>query len=161
DDAGATVRDWATTPHDGTVAGGVTPLQPGALADGSVARGFDGQTATYVDVADVSAVDLSAALTVEAWVNTDLSPYVTIGERRTSTGLAYRLLYGDNRITFRIEGDIPGGAAQIQVAPAPGDANTWVQVVGTFDGTTLRLYKNGEEVGSAGVVGTLRTGGGT
>jgi hypothetical protein len=161
DDYGTTVRDWAAMPHDGTVHGGVTRLQPGALADGSPSMGFDGQPGTYVNVSDVSAVDVSTAVTVEAWANTDLVQYGAIVERRTSTGLAYRLLYGDNRITFRIEGDIPGGAAQIQVAPQPADVNAWVHLAGTFDGTTLRLYRNGAEVGSAAVVGTLRTGGGT
>jgi hypothetical protein len=72
DDAGGTVvSDWAASPHSGTTTGGISRTQAGALADGSVAMRFDGQIGTRVDIADASALELTTAVTVEAWGQRD------------------------------------------------------------------------------------------
>ena len=41
-----------------------------------------------------------------------------------------------------------------------GDVGSWVHLVGTFDGTTTRLYKNGALMQSLEASGTLTTGAG-
>ena len=160
DDAGTIVSDWAATPHPATAVGGITVAQPGALADGSTAMALDGQAGTDIEIPNTATLDLPTAVTVEAWVKGSLSAPAAIVERTTAAGLAYRLVYGGGQWVFRIEG--PSMAQQAAAAIANGDSDTWVHLAGTYDGTTIRLYKNGVEIGNRAQTGTMRTGtGGT
>jgi hypothetical protein len=125
DASGTAVSDWATAPQPGTTSGGITHSEPGALADGSVAMRFDGQIGTRVDIVDSSALELTTAVTVEAWVKgTTLSEPAAIVERSTPAGLSYRLAYGSGFWVFRVEGSFGGAQAQLLVQAA--DTDTWV-----------------------------------
>ena len=63
----------------GTVSGGVTRSQPGALSDGNTAMAFDGVTGKIVTGANVT---LPVVATVEAWIKTtdaDPQPAISFG----------------------------------------------------------------------------------
>jgi Concanavalin A-like lectin/glucanases superfamily/Putative Ig domain/Bacterial Ig-like domain (group 2)/PQQ-like domain len=159
DYAGTTATDWAATPHAGTIAGGVTLAQPGALADGSLAMHFDGQPGSHVEIAGTTALDLPNTVTLEAWVNiADGASSGTVFERLTDDGVAYRLVHGGGYWIFRVQGSSLGQQAVIAVTA--GDVGAWIHLVCTFDGTTTRIYKNGVEGYSPSGGGTMWTGGG-
>ena len=72
---GATVADSAGI-NTASGFGGVTWLQPGALADGNPAALFDGSTG-YLRVANPT-VSLAGNLTIEMWINVSLATRQTL-----------------------------------------------------------------------------------
>jgi hypothetical protein len=98
----------------------------------------------YVEVADDVAFDMTKAVSVAAWVNlqavkADWLGIVTKGDStwRLSTYL------GEQRFHFAVN-DLPGSYHTVDgVTYAP--LNEWHYVVGTFDGSSIRLYVDGVE----------------
>jgi Concanavalin A-like lectin/glucanases superfamily/Regulator of chromosome condensation (RCC1) repeat/Chitobiase/beta-hexosaminidase C-terminal domain/Putative Ig domain/Glucodextranase, domain B/Putative binding domain, N-terminal/Viral BACON domain len=161
DDYGTTAADWAPTPHAGTVTGGVLRAQPGALADGSLAMTFDGQAGSHIEIPQAAAFDSTGALTVEAWVRpVDAAANGAIFDRLTNNGRAYVLMQESGNWVFRLYGSLDWTQATSPVAAE--DEGRWIHFVATFDGTTVRLFKNGLLVSSNVTgLGMLNAGGGT
>jgi hypothetical protein len=105
-------------------------------------------------VPDANALDLTNAMTMEAWVNpTTLTNWRTILMKEAPTGLAYGLYAHDGS---RPAAYIRIGSADIgQQGTAALAANTWTHVAATYDGTTLRLYINGVQVSTTTVTGAV------
>ena len=115
---------------------------------------FDGVN-DWVTVADAAALDFSSAFTVEAWVNSsDATGYRTVALKESTNGLAYALYAHDT-------GPNPGGYINVGGldvgvgSGTPVTPNTWTHVALTYDGTTMRLYKDAVQAGSRGEAGTL------
>ena len=140
------VADWATTLHPGVKVGGVTSGGAGALSDGSRSMQFDGAVGSHIDVGDVAAFDFSRSVTVEAWVDvTDQNATGAVFDRRDSGG-GYVLMQEVGNWIFRVGGNVEFAQA---VAPVVAeDVNHWVHMVGTYDGATACLYRNGVLVAS-------------
>ena len=119
-----------------------------------------------VTVPDSASLDLTTGITLEAWVNpTALAgSWRTVIIKETTNGMAYALFAANS-------GDLPLGQVQIggeqsAVGPTALPLNTWSHLATTYDGTTLRLFVDGNQVatkaqtGSAAVsTGMLRIGG--
>src|SRR5439155_4409641 len=73
----ATTADASGHELTGAINGGVTPNQPGPLADGNPAMRFDGATG-YVLVPNAAALQLTGDLTIELWVNTSVASRQTL-----------------------------------------------------------------------------------
>src|SRR2546425_1586970 len=125
---------------------GVTLGQPGAIA-GDTAAGFASGGAVVLPA--VSGLDLQSAVTVEAWVRPSVAAQnggifeKTVGGAVNSQ---YMLFLESGAVKFRVR-TAAGG-----LVPVDGPAlavGSWSHVVGTFDGTTLRLYVNGALAASA------------
>ena len=126
--------------HPGSVAGGVTYL-PGVV--GRAFR-FDG-TSGYVDLGGWSP---GAEWTTEAWVQLDS---VQAGRRGILSGIGgcrdWGLVVMDGKlgVVFRQ----PAGCTANLLSPEVAEPGLWYHVAATCDGSTVKLYLDGQSVGSA------------
>jgi len=101
---------------------------------------FDGIN-DYADCGASPSLDLTDAVTVEVWVRPEAIPAgepVIVGKSTESYALT---LYRDGQCWWYIS----SGGNQLK---APVGLGAWNHIAGTFDGTTMMLYVNGECVGS-------------
>jgi subtilisin len=153
--AGADAASDAAGTNTGTYSG-VTLEAPGAVP-GDSAASFGGSGVVSIPAA--SALDLSNALSVEAWVKPAVAGVAGGIFEKTIGGAAntqYLLFLEGGAIKFR--GALAGGGHATAGGPVLA-VGSWSHVVGTHDGTTLRIYVNGALVASAGS-GALAAGSG-
>jgi hypothetical protein len=153
--SGFVAGDSSGLGNNGALIGGVTWV-PGVGVSGSALE-FDGTTG-LVDVPDSASLE-PQQLTVQAWVKRPGSPgdYKAIVDKGVSGCIAgsWELNSGPNGgLNFSVS--IPGGPPSnngltYAHSPDPGpgiwDGN-WHLITGTFDGSTVRLYVDGAQVGS-------------
>jgi len=149
--SGPTANDSSGNGNAGTLSGGVDWVA-GAPGVSPYALSFDGTTGS-VDVPDSSVLEPNA-LTVQTWVKRAGSPgkYIYIVDKGYDACLqgSYGLYSGS---AGGLEFYVADGLADNDDATSP-DAGTgiwngsWQLVTGTYDGSTLRLYVDGVQVGS-------------
>jgi chitodextrinase len=147
--SGTAVSDASGNGNNGTTSN--TAWTTGGRYGGALS--FNG-TSSWVTVPDAPELDLTKALTLEAWV------------KPTSLGTAWRNVIfkeqGSN-MTYGLyahEGSVPDaqvfqGAEQNARGTAALPANAWTFLSSTYDGSTLRLFVNGTQVASTPVTGAL------
>ena len=117
------------------------------------------------DYADIGTFDVSGSgITIAAWVKADAFPpaidtrFISKANSITTSGTWWMLGQtnsGGDKLRFRLKA---GGSTQTLIASS-GDLpiNTWFHAIATYDGSTMRLYKDGIEVGSVAKSGTINT----
>jgi hypothetical protein len=153
--AGTTTADAAGNGLTGTLSG-ASWMTTGRYGK---ALSFNG-TSSLVTVADATALHLSAAMTLEAWVRptTPTTGYRTVLLKEIPGELAYALYAYDSDHSGRPSGWFrkSGGSTSTFVsgtsAPATG---AWTHLAVTFDGATLRLFGNGTQVASTTASGPI------
>jgi hypothetical protein len=145
---GTTVADSSGNGNNGVLSGGVSWVA-GVFGPGLA---FDGQSG-QVKVADNAALEPADTVTVSAWFKNDGSPgsyrYILAKGTRGCTAASYGLYTG------------PNGGLQFYVSRQRGAVYTrspdagqgiwdgqWHLAVGTYDGSNVRLYIDGVQVGS-------------
>jgi len=126
---------------------------------------FDGTTqdnrCTITPSTELSSLRGTTGITVESWVN--YSSYSGGTESYsviTCWGAPWVWLVENpsSRLRFRIT----AGGADVNIADTSNHAlNTWIQVVGTYDGATKKIYVNGVLKNSSAQTGVLGSPGGT
>ena len=118
------------------------------------ALSFNG-TSARVTIADSSSLRLTNGMTLEAWVQPSaISGWRTILLKEDTAELAYSLYANGGN-------DRPGtvihlaSGSQVAVGTAQLPLNTWTHVAATFNGTVLRFFINGAQVGSLNVTGSM------
>lgn len=139
-----TAKDSSGNENHGTIHGAVfvddTPSGEGWALQ------FDGVN-DYVDVGNDASLDITDAITIEAWVNpaegTGQQAIIGTGDIRNAYSLYVRHAPGQD-IGFWFNDN---GTNKFQMA---GTLNygTWHHIVGTWNGTTLKLYLDGEIITS-------------
>jgi hypothetical protein len=115
---------------------------------------FDGVN-DYVKVSDSTKFDLTTGMTLEAWVRpTGFGPHHAgvIAKQRPGR-VAYGLFAGDGsrkRLSAQVR---VGAGARVTGARLP--LRRWSHVAATYDGTTLRVYRNGKPTASRRVRGGI------
>src|SRR5712691_1746630 len=113
---------------------------------------FNG-TSSLVTVPDSASLDLSSGLTLEAWVRaTSFAPSQTlIAKERPGGGFPYGVELDNGVPTGYVSTSAFSGASSASSLPKV----TWKFVAVTYDGSTLRVYVDGTQVGSAPASGSI------
>ena len=110
---------------------------------------FDGVN-DFVSVADSSSLDLSKGMTLEAWVNPSVATggrTVVFKENLAAKRPSYALYASNNN--KKPTAEITAGSSLLNVAGSELlPANTWSHIAATYDGATLRVFRNGVLIGS-------------
>lgn len=151
--SGGTTSDSSGNTHTGTLVG-PTWVSTGKYGNALL---FDGVN-DYVSTPDVGDLDFTNGMTLEMWVYPSTTP---VGPTYW-TGIAKAYVY----YLYPTHGDhsnypIIGFENNGQETQLPGTsvlpAATWSYLVGTYDGSTLRLYVNGSQVSSMSGPGNIDT----
>jgi hypothetical protein len=157
--SGTVVSDSSGLANHGIQTGAL--WQPGRVGQ---ALRFD-SSGDWVTIADHASLDLTTGMTLEAWVNpTGFGEWRTVVFKENVPYFVYGL-YGNPSGVGHTEVVVGGN-----LTPVAGGAalplNTWTHLAATYDGSTLRLYRNGALVATlnrSGAIGTssgpLRIGG--
>lgn len=139
--SGNTAYDASGAGNHGTISG--ANWTKGKI---SGALTFDGAD-DYVNIGQSSTLNVSN-ITVESWVNYDSGWPVgaTIAGRDDSTNRVWSFYQFDSSTLrfFVFIGDV-AKIKDTSLSPVPGQ---WYHLVGTYDGSNVRIYINGKDVGS-------------
>jgi hypothetical protein len=155
DGTGTTTADaWGT--HTGTLGSGASTRPTWTTGYYSGALQFDGSD-DFVTTPDTSDLDLNH-FTMMAWVRpTSLgTTWRTILFKDGVTREQYALYVSAGNSKPSVWVANPGGSNEIGVNCSTSvSTNTWVHVAGTYDGTNLKIYKDGVLCGTQALTGTL------
>jgi len=146
--AGLIAYDWAGD-NDGVVFGA-------QWADGRIegALDFDGAN-DFVQVADSASLDITERITLAAWIRRDTAGVrhnIVVKQTTTPPYDAMHLVVGraDN-VGFGLTID----GSWEQCAGGQTDAGDWYHVVGTYDGSEMRIFLDGEAAGTNSISGNI------
>jgi Concanavalin A-like lectin/glucanases superfamily len=146
--SGTTVSDSSGNGNNGVISGNVSWV-PGVSDSNGL--GFSG--AGEVKVNDNNALEPASAVTVSAWFRNDGSPgafrYIVAKGANGCVAASYGLYTGPNGgLQFYVS---KGRGSTFARSPDAGPTvwdSQWHLAVGTYDGSTIRLYIDGHQVGS-------------
>jgi hypothetical protein len=150
---GTAVTDASSEANNGTISGATRSA--GRTGFGG-ALTFDGVN-DWVTVADNASLDLSTAMTVEAWVRpTALGAGVwrTILLKEGTGNMAYEL-YANNDVSRPAAYATFGTTIRGITGTAALALNTWTHVATTYDGANQRFYVNGVLVRTLARTGSI------
>ncbi len=152
DDTSWKIKDTSGFGNDG-IASNTNPHQQGIF---NYSLGFNG-ISSYVNCAKPSSLDLRGNLTYEAWIkfnetSNSLQNIFTNGHSQKAlrvTGATH--WNGANKILFELN---IGGDRQLY-STSSLSTNQWHHIVGTYDGSYMRLYVDGKLNNSLAVSGNV------
>jgi len=132
-----------------------TVFDSGRINQGSRFDGVD-----YIEITDDDSLDITDAITLEAWVypeswNNSYENNILTKGGDSDYGV-WNLHYKTESNGFRFELD--NGFTQVLLEETPSTAlNTWYHVLGTYDGNSMKLYVNGALSNSKSINGAIVT----
>jgi YVTN family beta-propeller protein len=139
-----------TGTYQGTVAHWVAGLLP---ADVDKATAFSGSN-QFVSIPSTTALSRSTTVSVEAWIKPVSIPAVGAFASVVTKPESYSLQLVGPKMEFTI---MQTGTRRRLRAATTIVAGSKYHVVGTYDGTTQRLYINGAQVASSALTGAITT----
>lgn len=152
--SGATLSDSSGNNHAGSISG-ATWTPSGRYGS---ALSFDGVN-DWVTVNDSNLLDLTTAMTLEAWVypTATLNGWrATLVKEGPSPTLPYYLYANSPGNQPAVAVTISGTEYALKGGVRPAN-NVWTHLAGTYDGATQRLYINGVQVASQPRTGSMPT----
>ncbi len=122
------------------------------------AASFNGTTDAVV-ITDRAELNVTSQITLMSWVRWSINP--TTGSQWTSiinkgVDSQYRLQHNSSNTAFEMAIRTSSGARWAHSTTVP-QVGVWYHVVGTYDGSEIRLYVNGQLEGTASHVGNINT----
>ena len=147
-----TVTDVSGSGSTGTLFSMSTSSSPVTGKIGQALR-FNG-TNQYVGLGNVAS--LSSAITISAWIKpTQISNFPMIVCKDVNVDYTFFIDTSNaNKLALRIGA---AGGLHDALSSTPITTNTWQHVVGTYDGTTIKVYINGVLAGSRAQTGAIPT----
>jgi len=148
---GNSVVDASGTGNGGTISN-ATRTTAGRIGS---ALTFNG-TNSWVTVADAPSLDLTTAMTIEAWVfpTGNLTNWRNVIGKERPGGVAY-YLYSRANNGRPAGGIVTGNSERTLFGTAAIPVNAWTHLATTYDGTILRMYVNGVQVATRAQTGTI------
>ena len=152
--SGSTLADSSGRGNAGTISG---PSWTTAGKNGG-ALTFDGVN-DLVTVQDSTSLDLTTAMTLEAWVRPTISTsWRTVVTKEQPNNLVYGLFSNSDAAHPSSIVSIGSNPVQdIARGSAALPASTWTHLATTYDGSQLRLFINGSQVATRAVTGAMAT----
>ncbi len=145
------IKDSTSNNNAGTDYGNPA-LDANGLTNGAIS--FDGID-DFINMSSSASLQFTDSLTIEAWANlnsfgsgSDVDTLLRKGEANPND---YQLAVHDQRLELTVEENDDGGLHGSTILPP----TTWLHLVGTWDGTTRKVYVNGTENGSGSKTGTI------
>ncbi len=140
----------------GAYAGGVTLNQASLLATDATdkAAAFNGSSGR-VSVPSSAALQLTRTFSLEAWIKPTSLPATGVFRSVMTKAESYSLQFNGPRLEFTVMQS--GTRRRLQTPTGAIAAGGTYHVVGTFDGSTQRLYVNGVQVASVALSGVATT----
>lgn len=148
-------NDESGNANNGTVNGAT--LTSDRFGQANKAYSFNG-TSSYIEVLHNSSQNLSNAVSFSLWINppdystNNNQTRVPLGKKRTNTsGIGFETVDGVGSCCgpqFFSNNNTGSGGLDYEDA-TPLSTLSWTHLVGTYDGSTLKLYKNSVLLGSA------------
>jgi len=154
--AGVTAADFAGSaggPHNAALVGAATWSSGGFRAnDYTTALGLD-PNASYAEITRHLEHEPATSITVAAWVvPTSTQTSRAIVAKLGTAGFSFYLGTETDQWRFQVQDNIDGVATVDSGIFTPGEL---YHVVGTYDGTFVKIYVNGVEANSIGNSGTI------
>jgi hypothetical protein len=129
---------------NGTVNGAT--LTTDRFGNSNNAYNFNG-TSDFIKVLDNDLLDLTQNLTLSAWIspNSVVNEQAVFGKGKISSQTGYSLLHNvliPEKTGISIQ-NAPIPASEAHINSSTLNLNTWYQLVGTYNGSELKLYLNG------------------
>ena len=117
---------------------------------------FNGSS-DFINCGNNASLGITNAITISAWVYpTSVSVSQYILGKGANAGAGYEIeMHSNGNITFNIRKADNSTYVKTDVYNVSSLINTWFNVVGTYDGTTLRLYINATQQKTGSYVGTI------
>ena len=160
--AGAVVGGYQVTATQGTVSGQATVSISDLTLPTTDYLQFDGVDDVFV-VADDASLDITAAITLEAWIRPDTLSNSKAQDRVVNKTTDYELTVstGDTGCHFGSNGDVQWratiGGLNRRICGGVLTPGVWQHIAGTYDGNEVVLYVDGLAVASASRSGQIAT----
>lgn len=154
-------RDYTANGNDGSINGDPAWTQPGFPQPRGMAIDLDA-SGDYVEIPDSPSLSPTQQLTLEAWIRPRGGANLIMKHQGDAGGGGRSFVFqanfdGSLRVVISHDGSA-GNAIDASSGGGFFSMNVWSHVATTYDGSTLRFYVNGIEIGSASGTGGIYDG---